>query len=56
MKKWTKVLIAVFFFVWERFIYSKLVELTERTETLLDDHALDAVDQALDILKNELDD
>jgi ElaB/YqjD/DUF883 family membrane-anchored ribosome-binding protein len=52
--KLKKVLLGIFFFVWQRYIYSELQKLVQKTETLIDDTALEAVDQALEILESEL--
>jgi hypothetical protein len=49
-----KILLSVFFFVWERYIYNELLKLVEKTDTHIDDLALESVDQAIDILEKEL--
>jgi hypothetical protein len=49
-----KIILAVFFFAWERYIYSELTYLVEKTDTLIDDVALSAVDSALEQIKEQI--
>ena len=56
MRKIKEILLGIFFFTWERYLYTMLEQKTVETDTPLDDVALEAVDTAIGILKKEWED